>query len=58
MIKPSPALLQDLQEVLKRYGYNMTHAVINSKQGNHRYIFTDKIIKILIELSKYEKNTD
>jgi hypothetical protein len=52
MITPSPALLKDLQDVLELYNYKLAHAVLNSKQGNHRYIFTDKTIKILIELNK------
>ncbi len=51
----SPALLIDLNKVLSQYCYHLVVANANIKQGNHRYIFTDNTIKILIEFSKYEK---
>ena len=51
----SPALLVDLQKVLTQYSYHLVVANANIKQGNHRYIFTDDTIKLLIEFSKYEK---
>ncbi len=50
----SPALLKDLQKVLEQYSYKLVVANANIKQGNHRYIFTDDSIKLLIEFSKYE----
>lgn len=51
----SPALLVDLNKVLSKYSYHLVVANANIKQGNHRYIFTDDTIKLLIEFSKYEK---
>jgi hypothetical protein len=51
----SPALLKDLNTVLSKYSYHLVVANANIKQGNHRYIFTDDTIKLLIEFSKYEK---
>ena len=51
----SPALLKDLQSILTGYGYFIVNANMNSKQGNHRYIFTDGTIKLLIEFSEYKK---
>jgi len=53
-LNTSPALLKDLNKVLSQYGYHLVVANANIKQGNHRYIFTDDTIKLLIEFSKYE----
>lgn len=50
----SPALLKDLNKVLSNYSYKLVVANANIKQGNHRYIFTDDSIKLLIEFSNYE----
>lgn len=55
MLKTSPALLQDLQKVLNTYGYSLKHSVINNlnkETENHRYIFSDGNIKLLIEVKK------
>jgi len=53
-INISPALLIDLNTVLSKYSYHLVVANANIKQGNHRYIFTDDTIKLLIEFSKYD----
>lgn len=47
----NPNLLNDLQKTLEKYGYKLQHAVINTKQHNHRYLYDDKTIKILIEFN-------
>jgi hypothetical protein len=54
-INISPALLIDLQKTINTYGYKLVCSHINAKQGNHRYIFTDGAIKLLIEFSEYKK---
>jgi hypothetical protein len=55
MINISPALLKDLQNILTRYGYKLISGHINQVQGNHRYIFTDETIKLLIEITDFKK---
>jgi hypothetical protein len=54
-INISPALLNDLQSVLSKYSYQLISANSNPIQGNHRYIFTDNSIKLLIEFSNFKK---
>jgi hypothetical protein len=54
-INISPAFIIDLQKVINKYGYELVCANANIKQGNHRYVFTDGDIKLLIEFSNYEK---
>lgn len=54
-INISPALLADLQLVLSKYSYQLISANSNPTQGNHRYIFTDDSIKLLIEFSNFKK---
>lgn len=54
-INISPALLIDIQKVINTYGYKLVCANANIKQGNHRYIFSDGDIKLLIEFSNYDK---
>lgn len=49
----SPALLNDLQAILKSYSYELVTA--NANKQNHRYIFTNGITKLLIELSDFKK---
>jgi hypothetical protein len=51
----SPALLNDLQAVLVKYGYKLVSGHINTLQGNHRYIYSDDTIKLLIEMSDFKK---
>jgi hypothetical protein len=52
-MKPiSPALMNDLNKVLTRYGYSVLIAHLN--KTNHRYIFTDNSFKLLIEISDFK----
>lgn len=55
MIIISPALLIDLQKVLNNYSYNLKHTALNElnkNKENHRYIFDDGSVKLLIEFTK------
>lgn len=52
-INPSPALLTDLQRTLESYSFELI--VANANTTNHRYIFSNGTIKLLIELSPDKK---
>ena len=55
MLNISPALLKDLQCQLSNYGYQLKHSVINNlnkTEENHRYIFDNGSIKLLVEFKK------
>jgi hypothetical protein len=53
MISISPALMNDLYKILKSYSFEVVTA--NGNKNNHRYIFTNQIHKLLIELSDFKK---
>ena len=50
MLTPSPALLTELNKVLDTYGYQFKHGVLNTRQKNSRYLFSDDLTNITIEL--------
>lgn len=43
--------MTELETVINKYGYKLKHAVINSRQKNHRYIYDNEVLKILIEFT-------
>lgn len=58
MIQTSPALIKDIETVLNTYGYSLKHSAINNmnkETENHRHIFSDGNIKLLIEFKKETK---
>jgi hypothetical protein len=55
MLKISPALIKDLEKVLNAYGFKFKHSALNNLNKateNHRHIFSDGNIKLLIEFKK------
>ena len=55
MIEISPALLNDLQKVLKTYGYNFKHSTINNINKDkevQRFTFSNESINLILKIKK------